>query len=157
MILVVAGCGRIGFDPFGTPPPIDGTSSEGIGNENTVEAACLTNPAYSARVGLPHRYREGTALISWAAAVAACTVDEAFLWVPNDALEAMSLDGDWVGLTDMASEGTWVTLTGAPAPYLPWDTGQPDGGTDENCARNQDTTYEDRDCMDQRDYVCECE
>ena len=160
MILVLTGCGRIGFDPFGSASvdaAKDGVSIDvGNGGENA-PAACLMNQAYTTRPGLTNRYREGTALVTWSAARDACIVDGADLWVPNTALEAMTLTGDWVGITDAANEGVWLTVKGMPATFLPWDTNQPDGGTQENCGRNQGTTFEDRDCSDLRDYVCECD
>jgi hypothetical protein len=159
VILVVAGCGRIGFDPFGTVTPNDGTiDSDSInsGSENTVQPACLTNQAYSTTAGLTNRYREVTAQVAWAAARANCMADGADLWIPDTAMEAAAWDGDWVGITDEATEGTWLTVDGVAATFLPWNVGQPDGGTAENCARNEGTTFEDRECTDQRDYVCEC-
>lgn len=154
-MLVLTGCGRIGFDPFGSTPidaPIDI-----IGNEPDLPRACLMNPAYSAMPGLTSRYREGTALVSWAAARTDCMADGADLWIPDTNLEAMTLTGDWLGITDAANEGSWITVKGTPATYLPWDVGQPDGGTGENCGRNADVVFEDRACTDLRDYVCECD
>ncbi|XP_062580388.1 low affinity immunoglobulin epsilon Fc receptor-like [Saccostrea cucullata] len=35
--------------------------------------------------------------------------------------------------TDIDSEGNWVYSDGSPLLYHLWDTGEPDGGTDENC------------------------
>lgn len=56
-----------------------------------------------------------------------------------------------------ATEGTWLTVRGTPATYLPWIVGEPDGGTAQNCGRTSSTGFEARECIDLRDYVCECE
>ena len=49
----------------------------------------------------------------------------------------MLADGQivWIGLTDAASEGTWVWMDGSPVVYSLWHAGQPDNyGSDEDCA-----------------------
>jgi hypothetical protein len=159
VILVLTGCGRIGFDPFGSAP-IDAARDSGpvdvVDADNTVRA-CLTSPQYATRSGLTSRYREGTTLVTWDMAQEECVAEGAHLWIPNSALEAMTLTGDWVGITDVGTEGMWKTVSGVSASYLPWEPGQPDGGTAENCVRNADIVFEDRACTDLRDYVCECD
>ena len=41
----------------------------------------------------------------------------------------------WLGLNDVASEGTFVWSSGAPVGFTNWSTGEPnDGGTGEDCA-----------------------
>jgi hypothetical protein len=159
VIVVLTGCGRIGFDPFGSAPidaASDGAPIDVVDADTTIRA-CLTSPLYATRQGLTSRYREGTTLIGWDAAQEECLAEGAHLWVPNTALEAMTLTGDWVGITDEATEGTYLTVTGVPATYLPWAAGEPDGGTAENCVRNADIVFEDRACTDLRDFVCECD
>jgi hypothetical protein len=64
----------------------------------------------------------------------------------------------WVGLTDLATENTFLTVLGAPAPFLPWDTGEPNGNpAPADCVRAT-TTFETADdrCTTEYDAVCEC-
>lgn len=165
-LVAAAGCGRLGFD---TTPAVDATLDEDAPSDATTDtatpdalldaptAACLSNTAYVAVGGQAHRYRQVTAAATWDAARQACSTDGAYLWIPDDAGEANALDGDWIGITDAAIEGTWLTVRGDTATYLPWLAGEPDGGSSENCGRTDGTGFEARECVDVRDYVCECE
>ena len=41
----------------------------------------------------------------------------------------------WIGVSDKLAEGTWtLNSTGRPMPYSNWANGEPNGGTNENCA-----------------------
>ncbi|CAJ0965940.1 unnamed protein product [Ranitomeya imitator] len=43
----------------------------------------------------------------------------------------------WIGINDMANEGSWVDMTGSRISFKHWETEittQPDGGKQENCA-----------------------
>jgi Lectin C-type domain len=167
-LLLAAGCGRIGFggagdDPDGPPAeagvdaPVDALAIDAP----TDPAICRNDPRYVSLGGLPHRYRIVSAQASWSGAKATCAADGAYLAIPGDAAEAAVLDGDWMGLTDAAVEGQWLTIFGEPTLYLPWGLGEPAGGTDKNCARLSDNNgtaeLEARECIDTRDYVCECD
>ncbi len=169
-LLVAAGCGRIGFgEPGRAPdgPPSDAgfdagpdAPADGRALDAPVDpAVCRTDPRYGSLGGLPHLYRLVSTQVSWSEAKAACESDGAYLAIPNDAAEVPLLDGDWMGLTDVATEGQWLTVLGEAAPFLPWGTGEPAGGVDKNCARLDSTLerLEARDCIDARDYVCECD
>ena len=151
-IACIAGCGRIGFDAPPNDAPKDGTNSGG----ERVARACRTSSAYTSKAGLMNRYREATQNVSWIEARSICMGEGADLWVPDTLNEATSLDGDWVGITDVATEGVYLTVEGVPATFLPWEPGQPDGGEAEDCVRNNGSTFEDRECTDTRDFVCEC-
>lgn len=157
MCVVATACGRISFDPLGDPPPVDGVIEDAPAKDADIDAivrACLTSPAYTT-MGTS-RYREGFAIVSWSSARADCIADGADLWVPNNATEQNAWTGDWIGITDAATEGTWLTVAGTPATFLPWAVLQPDGGIGENCGRTSNMGFEDRDCNDGRTYVCEC-
>ena len=158
MVACVAACGRISFDPLADNPLIDAPPGDGTGGDgNMIDGAaraCVTSGAYTTMGAI--RYREGTQLISWAAARTACQAEGAELWVPTSTMIISAWTGDWVGITDEATENTWITVYGTPATFLPFDVAQPDGGTGENCLRATNNTLEDRDCNDLRDFVCEC-
>lgn len=157
-LLVVAGCGRVAFDPTAAAPADSGepdTPRDGPETDGT-PPACLTNTAYTTKAGLANRYREGVPLVAWGVARSSCQADGADLWIPQSVVELSAWSGDWVGLTDDAVEGVWLTVEGVPATFLPWEPLQPDGGSAENCARSTSGLLEDRDCSDLRDFVCEC-
>jgi Lectin C-type domain len=64
----------------------------------------------------------------------------------------------WVGISDEATEGTWVTATGKTASYLPWAPGQPDGGDAHDCAvQNEAGLFFDVACNVSYPTVCECD
>ncbi|XP_066985191.1 uncharacterized protein [Macrobrachium rosenbergii] len=75
-----------------------------------------------------------------AASFTSCFNDGAYLALPLDAVEnsrLASLAGGadiWINGTDAPSEGNWVAMgTGTPLPYFSWNTGEPNGGTVQNC------------------------
>jgi hypothetical protein len=162
LLACVAGCGRIAFesrsgdDGGADTQPGDGSPTDGTLVDTSSNRACLSNPAYVTSAGLTNRYREGTTPVTWEAARADCMTDEADLWVVDDLLEMGSFTGDWTGITDAANEGVWRKLDGTIATFLPFQEGEPDGGASENCIRTDSAGFEDRDCTDLRDYVCEC-
>ncbi|XP_075411680.1 tetranectin [Tenrec ecaudatus] len=67
----------------------------------------------------------------------------------------------WLGLNDMAAEGSWVDMTGARISYKNWETeitAQPDGGKAENCAVLSGAAagkWFDQRCRDQLPYICQ--
>ena len=155
-LLLLSACGRIAFDPLLESKPIDAANGDVILGGEPMPRACLMNVAYTTKAGSPNRYREGIPSVTWAAAQADCVADGARLWIIESALEQSSWTGDWTGVTDAATEGTWLTVDGTPATFLPWLAGQPDGGAAEDCVRADSAGFEDRDCNDMRDFVCEC-
>ena len=67
----------------------------------------------------------------------------------------------WLGFNDMASEGSWVDMTGGHIAYKNWETeitAQPDGGKVENCATLSGAAngkWFDKRCRDKLPYVCQ--
>jgi hypothetical protein len=125
------------------------------------------------------QYRIVESNVTWAVAAADCNDDDdlvsgitghTHLVVVGDAVEKASLTNQfsgntWVGLTDEAVENTFVWVTSEPTngfPVVgqqpPWDTGDPDGATAENCVRFKNSfDFEDRQCTESNSYVCECD
>lgn len=64
----------------------------------------------------------------------------------------------WVGVTDEQEENTWMDpITKNPLEFPGfWETGQPNGGTGENCIRTYiDRRWQDRSCDERYCAVCE--
>lgn len=88
-----------------------------------------------------------------------------YLAIPDDAAELQAIvalaaqPAVWVGLTDQVVEGTFMTVRGMPAPFLPWAAGQPDDKPPgEDCvAALPDSTLDDQQCSNSLRAVCECE
>lgn len=84
-----------------------------------------------------------------------------FLAIPDDDGELASLvafaGGEiWVGISDAASEGDYVTVQGAAASYLPWTTGEPDNVGNQDCVRTRAGGIETATCGAPTAAVCEC-
>lgn len=61
----------------------------------------------------------------------------------------------WLGASDTAADGTWVWETGEPFVYAPWHEGEPNGGTNENCAELTQGKMNDLPCGELRAFLCE--
>ena len=63
----------------------------------------------------------------------------------------------WLGHTDQASEGNWVlSSTGSKMNYTNWNSGEPTGGTTQNCVRmNVSGVWYDTDCTKSFRAMCE--
>jgi hypothetical protein len=143
---------------------VDGRCIRGGAGEDAStdsSAPCPTGYVLNAGVGSYYR-RVGTAA-NQAAAVADCADDDAraHLAIPdnlaeNSVIDALATNDTWLGITDLAVEGTWETVLGARQTFLRWAQGQPDGGVNENCAFLADSTWQDADCAITKPYVCEC-
>lgn len=106
---------------------------------------------------------------TWANAKTTCSGTNTHLAFPDTQAELTALRGAipvdpssnyfWIGLTDAATEGTWLTVLGAPAPYLNWGASQPNGGTSDNCVfgRSNGDDMFDWNCGSSYPFACECE
>jgi len=124
--------------------------------------------------GQTHMYKVLTAVGTWNTQSGNCTATSpmAYLAIPDDPTELAALDAlpgvgasYWVGITDSATEGTWLNVKGAVQSFLPWATGAPTttppNNTDDyvkviiaNPAANQ---FKDDKQNVQLPAVCECE
>lgn len=166
LLTLLTGCGRIAFELASSPPdsttdgmPIDGASdgaTDGMASDGPTIRACHSDVRYQTAAGLANTYREGVELVSWDQARTLCKAEDADLWVVESDTERAAFTGDWTGITDVVVENEWRKLDGTLATFLVFQAGEPDGGTDENCLRTDSAGFEDRECTDQRDYVCEC-
>ncbi len=75
-------------------------------------------------------------------------------------LESVTLLPSWIGLGDAAIDDDWEWLDGTSlGAYDPWESSQPDGGTDENCVLvnfdGQRGEWGDAECDDRNRFICE--
>ncbi|MBA3463038.1 MAG: C-type lectin domain-containing protein [Deltaproteobacteria bacterium] len=94
----------------------------------------------------------------------ACAIDgsNAYLAIPDNPSELAALvaDGDvWVGISDSTTEGTYQTVRGAIATFLPWGPSEPDNNGNQDCvgALQASSKIETLACTTMRPALCECE
>lgn len=113
-----------------------------------------------------HRYRLlASANADSLLAMCVATTTSAYLAIPDDLAELQALatlSGQarfWVGITDKATEGTFLTSKGTVPPFLPWQGGAPNGGNQEDCVEGITATSEifNERCNQSRVGICECE
>ena len=123
---------------------------------------------YATLTGVPNRvYRRIGTSTSWQNQVMACRADGAnvYLAIPDDATELLAIltlasSDVWVGVDDIATENSFVTVLGGAATFLPWAPLQPDnsgGSSDCVLALHASDTYDDKRCSNGAIAVCECE
>lgn len=62
----------------------------------------------------------------------------------------------WLGLTDLAEEGSWTWLNGEPIAYSRWASGQPDNAGEEDCGGTfYDGSWNDYPCWYPLGAICE--
>ena len=116
-----------------------------------------------------HRYKLITGINDWATQVSACsaTSASAYLVIPDDDAEMLALSGlagalqYWVGISDTTTEGTYLTVKGVAAIFLPWTTGAPNnagpGGEDCVAGLSALSKIDDLKCNTKLRAICECE
>jgi hypothetical protein len=168
LIAAALACGRVAFDERAELP-------------DAPVAPDATAPTCAAGFGLvagePARYRFEPVPTDWNGARIACEAfgaGHAFALPASDserlALSTMArgtvIARWWIGGTDAAVEGTWVTTTGAPISYLPWAMFEPNNsGGNENCldiladptaGAGRVDLYDDRACSALYPFICVC-
>jgi cysteine-rich repeat protein len=136
-------------------------------DNDACSAVCLLCNGGNARgsVGDEHHCftRYDTAL-DWTAARDACAVRRQHLATfasvgESDLVSTTVLAGvfAWLGLSDIAVEGTWRWVTGEQLAFSGWQTGQPDDASgNEDCGMNWNgNRWNDANCASSLPYVCE--
>ena len=145
---------------------VDGARDGGI---DTPASLCPTG--FGPLAGAPHQYKLVPAAATWNAQSAACAAlsSTTYLAIPDDMNELGALDTlagatttYWVGISDAATEGTWLTVKGGTQTFLPWETGHPTTSPPNNqndCVRvvTADAKFFDDKCNTQLAAICECE
>lgn len=146
----------------GAAEDCDGVDDDcnGVIDDNDLCPDCLPQDLEGASFSFCTRAR------SWADARAQCQSDGGDLAIPaNDAEQAaislasaaISLDGWWIGVNDVAAEGTYTDPSGAPLDYTPWAIGRPNGGPDQNCVVSDpslDGFWNDKACEELHPAIC---
>ena len=140
----------------------------GMGDGKKVDGSMGSCP--SSYAALPnagsHVYRVITGSTIWTAQQAACAADSGgYLAIPDDATELTALTTataatrTWVGINDMATEGTYVTVKNTTPPFLTWASGEPNNQGEQDCVAAQmaSPVLETDRCSDVYPAVCECE
>lgn len=145
-----------------------GTMKDGGGGTDTPAVGCPGG--YSALPNSPgHVYKVLAIPETWPTQESNCQLTSAssHLAIPDNLTELTDLDAFaaasnyWVGITDAATEMTWLTVLGMPQTFLPWQPPAPDnnsGGQGEDCVESLSAThtFNDRRCNDKLPAVCEC-
>jgi len=133
--------------------------------DNFAQIAMMCEAAgYTFEAGPAGYYRPVTNGQSWLNAQADCKDDVAgatHLIVLSTTAEVtyMATQLGWIGLSDRATEGTFVTVTGETGDQRPFAPGQPDNGSgSEDCVQMKSGGQLDDDqCGNNHRYVCECD
>lgn len=149
LLLVLASCGRVSFDP--------------VSSDRDSALAVVCGAAYQPATGLTSRYRTVGAAVSWYAAEQDCESDSGHLPIIQDASENTWLKSQvigWIGLTDHQTEGMFRNVNGALPGYVNWSTNEPSNtGGNEDCAAFYQglEVWNDYPCNGALPYVCECD
>jgi hypothetical protein len=154
-----------------TDAAIDSPSIDGLTDSNGSNGSDCPSD-YVAVSGQAHKYRLVTGGEAWTTAQTSCAASAptAYLAIPDDATELAALDTlagttatYWIGVTDTAAPGTWVTAKSAPQTFLPWAPGSPRPVNNaDDCVRvikaNQPAKqFQDDKCATAFAVICECE
>lgn len=166
-----AGC-RLGFEPEArhdagavtSDADAGGASSDGASDGSSADSVSFTCPqAYASIAGTTSKYRFISTSEVWLAAESACEADGWHLAIPDGVVElnilADAAPGTnlWIGVTDRLAVGSWETVTGSTATYLPWEASEPDASAAECVQLVPTFEIADQDCTSGRRAFCECD
>ncbi|MGN6108862.1 MAG: C-type lectin domain-containing protein [Kofleriaceae bacterium] len=158
--LALAGCGRLGFEEGAPRPDAGPDAAPPDGPPCPAEYAIVT--------GVAGRYSGLLPARNWPDARDACAAVGAQLFAPTSDLSWQAVSTHafggppnatiWAGIHDLDVEGSWQTLSGDAATYLPWHPGEPNDSGDEDCIEVfPKGTFNDQKCVAiLNPYVCAC-
>jgi hypothetical protein len=158
--------GDAGFTitPNGADAAYDGDGGTVVDSDAAVlvPPACIVDSSYELRPGSDHLYRYEASGLFYDQAQASCAATGAHLVVIDDTDEndyVTSLGGaPWIGFNDYAVENSFAWVTGAAISFTKWSSGEPsDNGGDEDCTLVQGGNWNDGECSNLREFVCECD
>jgi hypothetical protein len=138
-------------------PPGDGAPPDAS------PVGCPAN--YVELAGISNRRYRRLAAASWTNHRSTCAAEASnvHLAIPDNeaellAISALAGENYWIGISDLVEEGTFVTVLGALATYLPWAPGEPDNAGNQDCVRARVTAplIETANCGTQAVAICEC-
>jgi hypothetical protein len=122
---------------------------------------------YAALPGVPgHQYKKLLTAAAWMSHQVACEAEgmNIYLAIPDDMTELSALatlagQDVWVGIDDIAVEGTFVTVRNTPPPFLPWAPGEPSNAGNRDCVALLAASVQlvVLQCSQSRIAICECE
>ena len=133
--------------------PTDGSTNAAIWSAFTVGFDEDVNPAFNALSRNVYRYGGHSYVVtdtsgSWPNAESQALNMGGHLVAINDADENNWLDSTfsaysdlWIGLNDVANEGTFVWVSGDPVTYTHWAGGQPDNSGNQDYVRLNNNSY----------------
>lgn len=112
-----------------------------------------------------HRYLLRTSSNAWTSQRDACSSGATYLAIPDDAAELAAITSlasqrVWIGISDRATENTFLTVKDTAALYLPWEPGAPGGDDRDDCVEaiaGDPARINDERCDRDKPAVCECE
>ncbi len=124
--------------------------------------ACLMDSSYVERTGSSHRYHYEASGLFYDQSQSFCAESGAHLVVIDDTDEndfVATLGGSpWIGINDLEVEGSFAWVTSAAVIYSNWSSSEPnDSGGDEDCALSSGGNWNDGECSNLREFVCECD
>ncbi|XP_062131315.1 accessory gland protein Acp29AB-like [Drosophila sulfurigaster albostrigata] len=120
------------------------------------------------KIGAKYYYIENSKTLNWFAAWHECLKMDAHLVSLQSEAERNALISKltestyWIDVNDIETEGEYISLkTGEQAPFLKWDSGEPNNMQDEDCVlliHSQASSYylmNDGHCVSKCNFICE--
>jgi C-type mannose receptor len=143
-----------------------GMSADAVDDARSPDALGCPS-GYSTLPGVPTRqYRKLLTTAPWTNHRTACEAEggNIYLAIPDDMTELSAIvtfagADSWIGIDDIAVEGTFQTVRGTTPTFLPWAPGEPDNAGNQDCVEvlAASSKFATLNCSAPRIAVCECE